>query len=117
MSDNSTTKTPKPRGFAAMDSQRQREIASLGGQTAHRLGKAHRFSAEEARAAGAAGHQTRRLQQQQSADAAAQVADQPGEGFAEQSDGASTDASNDVGDAAPGTSDPSGTAKPGRTRG
>lgn len=74
MKDDSTSKTPKPRGFAAMDSQRQREIASLGGQTAHRLGKAHRFSAEEARAAGAAGHQTRRLQQQQSADAAAQAA-------------------------------------------
>ena len=67
MADDKTHKPSKPRGFAAMDAKRQREIASLGGQTAHRLGKAHRFSVEEARAAGAAGHRTRRQQQEKAA--------------------------------------------------
>lgn len=67
MADDKSQKTSKPRGFAAMDVKRQREIASLGGQTAHRLGKAHRFSVEEARAAGAAGHRTRRQQQEKAA--------------------------------------------------
>ena len=67
MADDKTQKPSKPRGFAAMDAKRQREIASLGGQTAHRLGKAHRFSVEEARAAGAAGHRTRKQQQEKAA--------------------------------------------------
>jgi hypothetical protein len=67
MADDKMQKPSKPRGFAAMDAKRQREIASLGGQTAHRLGKAHRFSVEEARAAGAAGHRTRRQQQEKTA--------------------------------------------------
>jgi uncharacterized protein len=45
------------RGFAAMDSQRQREIASLGGKSAHASGHAHEFTPEEARAAGKKRHQ------------------------------------------------------------
>jgi uncharacterized protein len=45
------------RGFAAMDPQRQREIASLGGRAVHRSGNAHRFTTEEARAAGRKRHQ------------------------------------------------------------
>ncbi|MEO7391429.1 MAG: KGG domain-containing protein [Ramlibacter sp.] len=40
------------RGFAAMDKERQREIASLGGRAAHASGRAHEFTVEEARAAG-----------------------------------------------------------------
>ena len=40
------------RGFASMDPQRQREIASQGGKAAHESGNAHEFSSEEARAAG-----------------------------------------------------------------
>jgi general stress protein YciG len=44
------------RGFAAMDPQRQREIASLGGRAAHQSGHAHEFSSEEARAAGRKRH-------------------------------------------------------------
>ena len=44
-----------PRGFAAMDRQRQREIASLGGRAAHEKGTAHEFTSEEARAAGRKG--------------------------------------------------------------
>jgi general stress protein YciG len=45
-----------PRGFAAMDPQRQREIASLGGRAAHQSGHAHEFNTEEARAAGRKRH-------------------------------------------------------------
>lgn len=47
------------RGFAAMDPQRQREIASLGGRAAHQSGHAHEFTSEEARAAGRKRHQVR----------------------------------------------------------
>jgi general stress protein YciG len=42
----------RKRGFAAMNSQRQREIASKGGRAAHQKGTAHEFTPEEARAAG-----------------------------------------------------------------
>jgi uncharacterized protein len=45
------------RGFAAMDRQRQREIASLGGKSAHASGHAHEFTPDEARAAGKKRHQ------------------------------------------------------------
>ncbi len=52
------TGTPRRslRGFAAMDPQRQREIASLGGRAAHQSGHAHEFTSEEARAAGRKRH-------------------------------------------------------------
>lgn len=43
------------RGFASMSPQRQREIASLGGQAAHRSGRAHEFTSDEAREAGRKG--------------------------------------------------------------
>ena len=46
---------PKPRGFQTMTAERQREIASAGGQAAHRKGSAHQFTTEEARAAGRKG--------------------------------------------------------------
>ncbi len=46
------------RGFAAMDPQRQREIASLGGRAAHQSGHAHEFTSEEARAAGKKRHRS-----------------------------------------------------------
>jgi general stress protein YciG len=57
------TTVKKARGFAAMDPQRQREIASLGGRAAHRLGTAHEFTSEEARAAGRKRHQPKEKQQ------------------------------------------------------
>lgn len=44
------------RGFAAMDSDRQREIAAEGGRAAHASGNAHEFTSEEARAAGSRSH-------------------------------------------------------------
>lgn len=47
------------RGFASMDPQRQREIASEGGKAAHEKGTAHEFTSEEARAAGRKGGQAR----------------------------------------------------------
>jgi general stress protein YciG len=54
--DNSTKPRRSPRGFAAMDPQRQREIASLGGRAAHQSGHAHEFTSEEARVAGRKRH-------------------------------------------------------------
>jgi hypothetical protein len=43
------------RGFAALDPEKQREIARLGGRAAHAQGKAHEFTSEEAKAAGRKG--------------------------------------------------------------
>ncbi|MFN6517556.1 MAG: KGG domain-containing protein [Nostoc sp. CreGUA01] len=40
------------RGFASMDDDKQREIASKGGRAAHEKGTAHEFTSEEAREAG-----------------------------------------------------------------
>lgn len=45
------------RGFAAMDPERQREIAREGGRAAHQSGNAHEFTSEEAREAGRKGGQ------------------------------------------------------------
>ena len=44
------------RGFASMDPQKQREIASEGGKAAHASGNAHEFTSEEARRAGSMSH-------------------------------------------------------------
>jgi len=43
------------RGFASMDPERQRQIASRGGKAAHASGNAHQFNATEAREAGRKG--------------------------------------------------------------
>lgn len=50
MADNTSK-----RGFASMDEEKQREIASKGGKAAHEKGTAHEFSPEEAREAGRKG--------------------------------------------------------------
>jgi uncharacterized protein len=57
--NQSSQTTPRSggRGFASMDEQRQREIASQGGRAAHQRGTAHEFSSEEAREAGRKGGQ------------------------------------------------------------
>jgi len=54
-----TASTPQRsgRGFAGMDRERQREIASQGGRAAHASGNAHQFTSEEARQAGSKRHQ------------------------------------------------------------
>jgi uncharacterized protein len=43
------------RGFASMEADRQREIARKGGKAAHAQGRAHEFTADEARVAGRLG--------------------------------------------------------------
>jgi general stress protein YciG len=43
------------RGFASMDRNKQREIASKGGRAAHKKGAAHEWTREEAQAAGRKG--------------------------------------------------------------
>lgn len=43
------------RGFAAMDPETQRRIASEGGRASHQSGRGHRFSTAEARDAGRKG--------------------------------------------------------------
>jgi general stress protein YciG len=58
MQESSTPKEKKPRGFAAMDPEKQRQIASKGGKIAHERGHAHEFTPEEAREAGRKGGQT-----------------------------------------------------------
>lgn len=45
----------RPRGFAAMDPARQRQIASLGGRAAHEQGRGREFTSEEAKDAGQKG--------------------------------------------------------------
>ncbi len=55
MSDDSGTQMKQQRGFAVMDREKQREIARQGGRVAHELGKAHKFTSEEAREAGRKG--------------------------------------------------------------
>jgi general stress protein YciG len=53
---NNTSK----RGFASMDPEMQRRIASEGGRASHESGRGHRFTSEEARAAGRKGGQASR---------------------------------------------------------
>ena len=43
------------RGFAAMDREKQRQIASMGGKAAHAKGTAHEFTSQEAALAGSKG--------------------------------------------------------------
>lgn len=57
-------KPKRARGFALMDPERRRELAREGGRAAHRGGRAHRFTTEEAKIAGRKGgagtHRARR---------------------------------------------------------
>jgi general stress protein YciG len=46
------------RGFASMNPEQQREIASKGGKAAHQQGVAHEWSSDEARQAGKKGGET-----------------------------------------------------------
>jgi uncharacterized protein len=45
----------RKRGFASMDPEMQKAIASKGGTAAHEQGKAHEFTSNEARQAGTKG--------------------------------------------------------------
>jgi len=53
------------RGFASMDSSKQRQIASKGGKAAHQKGTAHQWTSEEAREAGRRGGQASRARRRQ----------------------------------------------------
>ena len=59
------------RGFASMERNKQREIASKGGKAAHQKGTAHEWTSEEAREAGRKGGMAshRRKQEQQGGSA------------------------------------------------
>jgi uncharacterized protein len=61
------------RGFASMDRNKQRDIASKGGKAAHQKGTAHEWTSEEAREAGRKGgmasHRRKQEQQGQTPDA------------------------------------------------
>lgn len=54
---NNTKPAKSRRGFASMDEEKQRAIASKGGRAAHEQGKAHEWTSEEARVAGRKGGQ------------------------------------------------------------
>src|SRR5471032_1386299 len=58
------------RGFASMDPDQQREIASEGGRAAHEKGTAHEFTSEEARRAGSMSHKNDQGSSQSSSGAA-----------------------------------------------
>lgn len=45
----------RPRGFQTLSDARRREIAASGGRAAHREGRAHEWTAKEARRAGMKG--------------------------------------------------------------
>jgi general stress protein YciG len=53
--ESEDAKSPRPRGFAAMDRKLVSEIARKGGKAAHTAGTAHEFTTEEAREAGRKG--------------------------------------------------------------
>jgi general stress protein YciG len=58
-SNNQGSQGKSNRGFASMDPERQRQIASEGGKAAHEKGTAHEFTSEEAREAGRKGGMAR----------------------------------------------------------
>ena len=55
-SDGDRSAGTSRRGFASMDEEKQRAIASKGGKAAHEKGTAHEFDSKEAREAGRAAH-------------------------------------------------------------
>ena len=59
MQNENEEKGTSNRGFAVMDEDKQREIASKGGKAAHEKGTAHEFSSQEAAEAGRKGGRAR----------------------------------------------------------
>lgn len=68
-----TNKGSSNRGFAAMDPEAQRIIASEGGRAAHAKGTAHEFTSAEAAEAGRKGGQARARNSQANRAAAANI--------------------------------------------
>lgn len=58
------------RGFASMDEEKQREIASKGGKAAHEQGVANEFTPEQAAEAGRRAHEMGRAHEFSSEEAA-----------------------------------------------
>jgi uncharacterized protein len=58
----------KGRGFAGMEAEQQRQIASAGGRAAHASGHAHEFTSEEARQAGRKGGEARSQRSRDNSD-------------------------------------------------
>lgn len=65
------------RGFASMDRNKQREIASKGGRAAHSKGTAHEWTSEEAREAGRKGGIASHRKQQEERSGPDSVQEQP----------------------------------------
>jgi uncharacterized protein len=55
-----TRRVKSGKGFASMTPEKKREIASKGGKAAHANGTAHKWTSEEAQAAGRKGGQISR---------------------------------------------------------
>jgi general stress protein YciG len=68
----------KGRGFAGMDAQQQRQIASAGGRAAHASGHAHEFTSEEARQAGRKGGEARSQRSRAGAGSDRDIQDEAG---------------------------------------
>ncbi len=49
------------RGFGSMNKELQRELAAKGGRAAHKMGRAHEWTSEEARSAGRKGGRKTKL--------------------------------------------------------
>lgn len=47
-------------GFASLDKEKMKAVASAGGREAHRLGRAHQWTSEQARAANVKAQASRR---------------------------------------------------------
>jgi general stress protein YciG len=61
MKENQNTTPDKlRRGFSAMDSEKQKAVASRGGRSAHEQGVAHQWTPDEAREAGRKGGLSRK---------------------------------------------------------
>ena len=70
MEIDDSTETPKAkRGFAAMDAEKQKEIAARGGKKAHEKGKAHTFTSKEAKEAGSKGDDCSRSEKEEEGQA------------------------------------------------
>ena len=63
------------RGFASMDRNKQREIASKGGKAAHQKGTAHEWTSEEAREAGRKGGMASHRRKQEQLPASPEASD------------------------------------------
>jgi general stress protein YciG len=66
------------RGFASMDPEKQREVASKGGRAAHVKGTAHEWTSEEAREAGRKGGLASRRRREEQSRASDSNTFQPG---------------------------------------